>query len=90
MKKQLRFGRDFLLKKGITDERVFYYGNENWWSRVGEPANMSDGEPGGPDSEVFYDLGCGDGRVVFYAAQNFSVKSNWYRNKPSVLSLLLD
>jgi len=27
------------------------------------------------DSEVFYDLGCGDGRVVFYAAQNFSVKA---------------
>ena len=43
-------------QKGITDERVFYYGNENWWSRVGEPANMSDGEPGGPGSEVFYDF----------------------------------
>lgn len=43
--------------KGVTDERVFYYGNENWWSRVGEPANMPDGEPGGPDSEVFYDFG---------------------------------
>ncbi len=44
-------------KKNITDKRVFYYGNENWWSRVGEPANMSDGEPGGPDSEIFYDFG---------------------------------
>ncbi|MBU0576079.1 alanine--tRNA ligase [Patescibacteria group bacterium] len=44
-------------EKGITDERVFYYGNQNWWSRVGEPANMSDGEPGGPDSEIFYDFG---------------------------------
>lgn len=43
--------------KGVTDERVFYYGNENWWSRVGEPANMPDGEPGGPDSEIFYDFG---------------------------------
>jgi alanyl-tRNA synthetase len=43
--------------KDITDERVFYYGNENWWSRVGAPANMPDGEPGGPDSEVFYDFG---------------------------------
>jgi len=27
------------------------------------------------DNEVFYDLGCGDGRVVFYAAQNFPVKA---------------
>jgi alanyl-tRNA synthetase len=44
-------------KEGVTDQRVFYYGNENWWSRVGEPANMSVGEPGGPDSEVFYDFG---------------------------------
>lgn len=26
------------------------------------------------DNEVFYDLGCGDGRVVFYAAQHFPVK----------------
>ena len=44
-------------KKNITDKRVFYYGNENWWSRVGEPTNMPDGEPGGPDSEIFYDFG---------------------------------
>ena len=27
------------------------------------------------DNEIFYDLGCGDGRVVFYAAQNFPVKA---------------
>ncbi|HEX5447689.1 MAG TPA: alanine--tRNA ligase [Candidatus Saccharimonadales bacterium] len=40
------------------DNRIFYYGaKENWWSREGEPANMRDGEPGGPDSEVFYDFG---------------------------------
>ena len=44
-------------EKGITDQRVFFYGNENWWSRAGEPANMTPGEPGGPDSEVFYDFG---------------------------------
>ena len=49
--------RDLFAQKGITEERVFYYGNENWWSRVGEPDNMPDGEPGGPDSEVFYDFG---------------------------------
>lgn len=36
-------------------ERIFYYGaDKNWWSRSGEPGNMPTGEPGGPDSEVFY------------------------------------
>ncbi len=39
-------------------ERIFYYdASKNWWSREGEPANMTEGEPGGPDSEVFYDFG---------------------------------
>ncbi|MCL5970848.1 MAG: alanine--tRNA ligase [Patescibacteria group bacterium] len=38
--------------------RIFPYGVEkNWWSRSGVPNNMPDGEPGGPDSEVFYDFG---------------------------------
>lgn len=38
-------------------ERIFYYGEKkNWWSRMGIPANMGDGEPGGPDSEMFYDF----------------------------------
>ncbi len=27
------------------------------------------------DNEIFYDLGCGDGRVVFYAARNFKSKA---------------
>ena len=39
-------------------ERIFYYdASKNWWSRSGEPENMPVGEPGGPDSEVFYDFG---------------------------------
>lgn len=39
-------------------ERIFYYdAKKNWWSRAGVPANMPVGEPGGPDSEVFYDFG---------------------------------
>ncbi len=43
---------------GIAGERIFYYGVEkNWWSRVGEPEKMPPGEPGGPDSEVFFDFG---------------------------------
>ncbi|OGG08997.1 hypothetical protein A2154_00195 [Candidatus Gottesmanbacteria bacterium RBG_16_43_7] len=39
-------------------ERIFAYpAKNNWWSRAGEPEKMPPGEPGGPDSEVFYDLG---------------------------------
>lgn len=39
-------------------ERIFIYpAKKNWWSRSGEPVNMPPGEPGGPDSEVFYDFG---------------------------------
>lgn len=38
-------------------ERIFYYSEKkNWWSRSGVPLNMPDGEPGGPDSEMFYDF----------------------------------
>ena len=45
-------------KTGIKNGRIFYYGDEkNWWSRSGEPVNMPIAEIGGPDSEVFYDLG---------------------------------
>ncbi len=45
-------------KRGMKeDERIFYYGAEkNWWSRAGVPENMPAGEPGGPDSEVFYEF----------------------------------
>lgn len=40
-----------------TGERIFYYPDEkNWWSRVGVPGNMPEGEPGGPDTEMFYDF----------------------------------
>ncbi|MCL5432766.1 MAG: alanine--tRNA ligase [Patescibacteria group bacterium] len=39
-------------------DRIFYYGvDKNWWSRSGTPKDMPIGEPGGPDSEVFFDLG---------------------------------
>ncbi len=42
---------------GLQGGRIFFYGEEkNWWSRSGVPATMPLGEPGGPDSEVFYDL----------------------------------
>lgn len=39
-------------------ERIFYYdASKNWWSRAGTPTDMPAGEPGGPDSEIFYDFG---------------------------------
>ena len=43
---------------GLNGGRIFCYAEEkNWWSRSGVPANMPVGEPGGPDSELFIDLG---------------------------------
>lgn len=39
-------------------ERIFSYPvDKNWWSRSGVPSHMPPGEPGGPDSEVFFDFG---------------------------------
>ncbi|OHA69044.1 MAG: hypothetical protein A3A27_02555 [Candidatus Wildermuthbacteria bacterium RIFCSPLOWO2_01_FULL_47_18] len=46
--------------KGIDakeGERIFTYpAKKNWWSRAGVPEAMPAGEPGGPDSEVFYEF----------------------------------
>ena len=43
---------------GMQNGRIFTYGvKKNWWSRSGVPEKMPAGEPGGPDSEVFYDFG---------------------------------
>ena len=40
---------------GIQGGRIFFYGSQkNWWSRTGNPSQMPAGEPGGPDSEMFY------------------------------------
>lgn len=53
--------KNIFKKAGIEakeKERIFSYNvQKNWWSRSGEPKNMPPGEPGGPDSEVFYDFG---------------------------------
>ncbi len=43
---------------GMQDGRIFYYDvKKNWWSRAGVPDSMPANEPGGPDSEIFYDFG---------------------------------
>ncbi len=39
---------------GDQGGRIFFYSDKNWWSRAGAPHKMPVGEPGGPDSEVFY------------------------------------
>jgi len=45
-------------KIGVTEDHIFRYGTDkNWWSRAGAPKNMPPEEPGGPDSEVFFDFG---------------------------------
>jgi alanyl-tRNA synthetase len=42
-------------KKLVPEEKIFFAGvNKNWWSRSGIPDNMPIGEPGGPDTEVYY------------------------------------
>ena len=42
---------------GLAVNHISQYGPEkNWWSRAGIPDNMPAGEPGGPDSEVFYEF----------------------------------
>src|SRR5574340_794097 len=40
---------------GVPEERIYKY-DSNWWSRAGGPDEMPAGEPGGPDSEVFYEF----------------------------------
>lgn len=43
--------------KGMQDGKIFYYGEKkNWWSRSGTPDKMPAGEPGGPDSEIFFEF----------------------------------
>ncbi|NQV89209.1 MAG: alanine--tRNA ligase [Parcubacteria group bacterium] len=45
-------------KDGLQNGRIFYYDDsKNWWSRFGSQEKMPQGEPGGPDSEMFWDFG---------------------------------
>ncbi len=45
-------------KKGVQPgQRIFLYdGDKNWWWRGSKIAEMTPGEPGGPDTEVFYEF----------------------------------
>ena len=48
---------DFPEEQGMRDGKIFYYSEKkNWWSRAGVPGNMPIGEPGGPDTEMFWDF----------------------------------
>ncbi|GAC1498766.1 MAG: hypothetical protein NVS1B10_00820 [Candidatus Saccharimonadales bacterium] len=41
----------------MRDGRIFYYDSaKNWWCRAGNINEMPTGEPGGPDSEIFYEF----------------------------------
>lgn len=60
---------DFPEKNGMQNARIFYYDEKkNWWSRFGSPDAMPIDEPGGPDSEMFWDFG---------EKQNLHEKSPW-------------
>ncbi len=49
---------DFSERDGMRNGRIFYYPEKkNWWSRSGTPDQMPVGEPGGPDTEMFWDFG---------------------------------
>ena len=39
---------------GTGGARITFYGKKNWWCRGGRADDMPVGEPGGPDTEVFY------------------------------------
>ncbi len=48
---------DNAAKAGMQNGRIFYYNaKKNWWSRAGSLESMPANEPGGPDSEVFYEF----------------------------------
>ena len=39
---------------GTGGARIAFYGKKNWWCRGGKAEDMPVGEPGGPDTEIFY------------------------------------
>ncbi len=60
---------DDVEENGMQWGRIFFYDEkENWWSRAGVPNKMPNWEPGGPDSEMFWD---------FWADLELHEKSEW-------------
>ncbi len=56
--KEVKIGENPEMNGIQEDEHIFYYSEyKNWWSRSGVPSNMPVGEPGGPDTEMFWDFG---------------------------------
>jgi len=54
---EAKIGEDAEKNGMLPGERIFYYSEKkNWWSRAGVPSNMPTGEPGGPDTEMFWDF----------------------------------
>ncbi|TSC71084.1 MAG: Alanine--tRNA ligase [Parcubacteria group bacterium Gr01-1014_49] len=48
---------DIWKKIGMPDDHILFYdAKKNWWSRSGTPDKMPAGEPGGPDSEIFFEF----------------------------------
>lgn len=47
---------ELLKKEGFNPKEKIFEADatKNWWSRSGAPENMPPGEPGGPDTEVYY------------------------------------
>lgn len=49
--------KSYWLDMGVEESHIYFYPDKkNWWSRAGIPENMPIGEPGGPDTEMFYDF----------------------------------
>lgn len=57
IKKDEVSAREWRMHGILEDHILFYPAKKNWWSRAGVPDHMPAGEPGGPDSEMFFDFG---------------------------------
>jgi alanyl-tRNA synthetase len=49
---------EILVREGFDPKEKIFTADatKNWWSRAGVPENMPPGEPGGPDTEVYYEF----------------------------------
>ena len=69
---------DHAERDGMGQGKIFYYDEtKNWWSRVGAPRNMPVGEPGGPDSEMFWDFSAQGGSASGGGVSDMHERSKW-------------